>query len=136
MKTKTIVVMLMFLVSWIATNGSACACVQDAISEVSAISTKIQNGFRFLQTSVHSTSDSENCAECGHSGACCSALNSSAVSPAVFLPLMDLDQVLVTYEPEAGFIQIPDYVGPVTGTRAPPAVRQFTLVSAHQLLLN
>lgn len=134
MKTKTIIVMLMFVLSWIATSGSSCVCPKTVLASVYKQNVETENDYRIQAFNISPFDSSDSCADCGHSGACCSAQNSSAVSSAVDLP-GDAEAILVSYEPEAGFERIPDYVGTVRATRAPPPVRRTTLVSSHQLLL-
>jgi hypothetical protein len=133
MKTKTIVVMLMFVLSWLATNGSACVC-PEIVAHVYKQNVETGNGYQSQAIDVSPRDSGDTCADCGHSSTCCSSQNSSAVSPAVYL--FDSDVVAVLYQPEAGYARIPDYVGSVKGSRAPPLLRTSTLVAAHQLLLT
>lgn len=133
MKTKTIVVMLMFVLSWLATNGSACVCPK-IVAHVYKQNVETGNGYQSQAIDVSPRDSGDTCADCGHSSTCCSSQNSSAVSPAVYL--FDCDVVAVLYQPEAGYARIPDYVGAVKGSRAPPLLRTSTLVAAHQLLLT
>lgn len=133
MKTKTIVLMLMFVLSWIATSGSACICS----TKISALKFENrignENEYQFQLTDLLPSDSDDTCTDCGHSGTCCSSQSLSALS-GMDSPL-DIDAVITLYQPEPGLARMPDYHGAVRGTRAPPAVSSPTLVSSHQLLL-
>ena len=123
MKTKTIVLIALFLLSWLATSSYSCICEQstDARSQIS---------FGYAE-------QQDLCPDCGHSSNCCSIQNSVAIAgetAGVWIS-GDCDCVEIVRVKALQSVQPRDVVAWSNGNRAPPPRKTETPVSLHQLLL-
>jgi hypothetical protein len=127
MKTKTIVLAVLFVLSSWVSSSSACICLQESA------------GVTQFHTAdfLHPVSD-DLCQDCGHSTNCCFAQNSPAIAG-------DVSQVWNPSElncsggiPTATYqsVQLHKALTSSHGNRAPPPwITQQTSVSLHRLLL-
>jgi len=127
MKTKTIFLVVLFLLSSWVSSSSACVCEQ-----ASATITQLQSADFLLPVA------DDLCQDCGHSTNCCFTQNSPAIAG-------DISQVWNPSELDRGgsipaathqSIQWRETLTASHGNRAPPPwITQQTPVSLHRLLL-